>query len=91
MKIIISLFFMAGFSKYTMIELFEICKHIQYTPPNKPMEQWDNDDIYNSSLNILVNQPILLKCIDLVCSSMPPLKLFIKTSLKNYIKKYSAK
>ena len=52
------------------------------------MDQWDNDDIYNASLNILVNQPILLKCIDLVCSSMPPLKLFIKTSLKNYIKKY---
>jgi hypothetical protein len=33
----------------------------------------------------------LLRCVDFVCASIPPLKLFIKSTLKDYIKQYSAK
>ena len=83
----------SGFSqqKLNMHQLFEVCKTINYVPPDKPLEQWTKEESYYGGLNIVIQQPILLRCVDFVCASIPPLKLFIKSTLKDYIKQYSAK
>lgn len=77
--------------KLTMTQLFEVCKNIHYIPPNKHLDQWTKEESYYGGLNIVIQQPILLRCVEFVCASIPPLKLFIKSTLKDYIKQYSAK
>ena len=87
---------MSMFSAYTqnnltMNQLFDICKNITYVPPDKPLEDWSREESYYGGLNIIIKQPVLLRCVDFVCASIPPLKLFIKSTLKEYIKQYSDK
>lgn len=80
---------MFGSKSYTMEQLLDICKHIEFVPPDKPLDEWTKDETYYAGLNIALQQPILLKCIFFICSSFPPLKLFIKATLKQYISLYS--
>lgn len=80
---------MFGSKRYTMEQLFDICKHIQYVSPSKPLDDWSIDETYYAGLNIALQQPILLKCIFLIANSFPPLKLLIKATLKQYISLYS--
>ena len=80
---------MFGSKSYTMEQLLDICKHIEFVPPDKPLDEWTKDETYYAGLNIALKQPILLKCIFFICSSFPPLKLFIKATLKQYISLYS--
>lgn len=74
--------------KLTLEELLELAKEIKYTPPSNDITTWTQQQVYHSALSVTVTQPVQIYAALLVCKTFPPLKIFFKSQIREYIKIY---
>ena len=68
-----------------LVDLIEIAKTLNYVEPNKPKEQWDNEDYFLKAFAVAIKNPDQLKANDIICGWFPPLKVLFKTTINKYI------
>ena len=73
----------------TLIQLLELAKSVDYTFPEKNLEEWTTEEIFYGSIYVTLSNSIQLKATILLCEMFSPIKIFFKTTLKNYIKEFS--
>uniref|UniRef100_A0A6C0EIC2 Uncharacterized protein n=1 Tax=viral metagenome TaxID=1070528 RepID=A0A6C0EIC2_9ZZZZ len=73
----------------TLEELIVQAKNVAYCNPNKPYDQWNDDEFIMKSIYIAVQHYEQTHSLISVCNTIPPLKIFVKAQLKTYIKMYS--
>jgi len=66
-------------------ELIEIAKKIKYIAPNKVVNEYNEDDVCYGSIFIIIHNEVLIRGMNDSFKYFPPLKLLLKTNLKNYI------
>lgn len=73
----------------TLEELLIQAKNVNYYDPNKPYEQWTDDEFNMKSIYIALQTHEQTHSLMYICNCFPPLKIFVKAQLKTYIKMYS--
>jgi len=76
------------FKKMTLDELICFAKSVEYKEPDKPLEEWTDDECSFGSLSIALKNPVQIKSFKGICNMLPPLTLIFKQRLKNYIKMF---
>lgn len=71
--------------KLKLEELITLARNVNYIAPNKLVNEYTEDEICFGSINILIHNEILLKGMSDTLNAYPPLKLLLKSNLKNYI------
>ena len=66
-------------------ELIEVAKKIKYIAPNKEVNEYNEDEVCYGSISIIINNDVLIRGMNDTFKYFPPLKLLLKTNLKNYI------
>tara|TARA_Y100000816_G_C25769469_1_gene404017 strand:- start:322 stop:594 length:273 start_codon:yes stop_codon:yes gene_type:complete len=77
--------------KLTMEELIIEARNVEYTNPNKDYNEWSEDEFYMKSINVALGSYEQIQSLINICKFLPPLKLFVKQQLRNYIKLYTNK
>lgn len=72
-------------------ELENIARCVCYKEPDLPQDEWSEDDITNYVLEKALNHYIYHRCLHLMLSWFPPMKLVYKNKLKMYISEFSGK
>ena len=73
----------------TLLELSEIAKHVNYAKPELPLDRWNNEQVFYGATTTALKDELLMKACFIICDTFPPLKLFFKKILRDYIKAYS--
>jgi len=76
------------FKGMTLDELICFAKSLEFKEPEKPLEQWSDDECSFGSLSIALKNPVQIKSFKGICKMLPPLTLIFKQRLKNYIKMF---
>ena len=74
----------------TLIELLRLAQHVEYYPPEGHIDDWSYEEILHASIKDCLNSTPQLKASLSICNNFPPLKIFYKSNLKTYIKKYGS-
>ena len=83
---------MSNFLKgMTMEELLDCANNVEYKEPNKKYELWTIEELHLKSIEVALSNYAQLQSLKNICNTFPPLKIFVKGQLKNYISKYSTK
>ena len=75
--------------KLTMEELIVEARRVNYNVPNKDYSEWSEDEFYMKSINVALESYEQIQALTNICKFLPPLKLFVKQQLRNYIKLYT--
>ena len=73
----------------SLIELIEIAKNIDFKIPNLHVDEFTYEQIFYSATFISLREEILIKAGLIICNMFPPLKIFIKKIIRDYIEKFS--
>lgn len=76
------------FKKMTLDELICFAKSLEFKEPEKPLEEWSDDECSFGSLSIALKNPVQIRSFKGICKMLPPLTLIFKQRLKNYIKMF---
>jgi hypothetical protein len=74
--------------KMTMEELLICAKNVNYIEPNKDVKEWSIDELHLKSINVALDSYAQLQSLINICNTFPPLKIFVKSQLRNYIKQF---
>lgn len=77
---------MNDLNKMKLEDLIVVAKQIKYIPPSYDESSWTQDDIYNGAIQETLGTRYQMRASLMVCDSFAPLKLFFKSTLRNYIK-----
>lgn len=77
---------MNDLNKMKLEDLIILAQQIKYIPPSYDETSWTQDDIYNGAIQETLGTRYQLKASLMVCDSFAPIKLFFKSTLRNYIK-----
>ena len=77
---------MNDINKMKLEDLIKLAKQINYISPPYDESSWSQDDIYNAAIQETLITRYQLKASMMVCDSFAPIKLFFKSTLRNYIK-----
>ena len=75
--------------KLTMEELIVEARNVEYTNQKKNNKEWSEDEFYMKSINVALESYEQIQALTNICKILPPLKLFVKQQLRNYIKLYT--
>lgn len=67
-------------------ELIILAKQCVYREPDGHFGKWDENDLFFTAISRYINDDFLLNLTLIVCKKIPPVKLFVKNYLRNYIK-----
>lgn len=71
----------------TLKDYLEQAKSIEYIPPdNVSINDMDKKEIFFGAISETMNSTYQIKAALIVCDMFPPLKIFFKSQLKDYIK-----
>tara|TARA_B100000035_G_C20981498_1_gene545643 strand:- start:611 stop:883 length:273 start_codon:yes stop_codon:yes gene_type:complete len=74
--------------KMTMEELIVEARTVEYSDPNKEYAMWSEEEFYMKSIYVALGSYEQIQALINICKVIPPLKLFVKQQLRNYIKTY---
>ena len=70
----------------TLNNLIIIAKNVQYIEPiSKNIDDWNSDELVFKSIKIALDNDIQVKAGLYICNQFPPLKIFYKSILNQYI------
>jgi hypothetical protein len=75
-----------------LVELIVLAKTVEFPFTNLDLnniQKWSQPDLYDAAVSVVVSNNILVHASLKVCNTFSPLKLLFKTTIRNYIKKYS--
>lgn len=75
-----------------LVELIVLAKTVEFPFTNLDLnniQNWSQPDLYDAAVSVVVSNNILVHASLKVCNTFPPLKILFKTTIRNYIKKYS--
>lgn len=75
-----------------LVELIILAKTVEFPFTNLDLsniQTWSQPDLYDAAVSVVVSNNILVHASLKVCNTFSPLKLLFKTTIRNYIKKYS--
>lgn len=73
-------------NKLKLNELMTLASTIKYIPPSHDEDTWSTEDVYHAALYETLHSKYQMKSSELICGFFPPLKLFFKNIIRNYIK-----
>lgn len=82
---------MNSYKKLNLLELMDYAKNITFNNEgldHQNISSWNQDVLFNSAINIVVNNEILKASAIRICDMFTPLKILFKTTIRSYIKTY---
>ena len=76
-----------SFKNATLDQLIVIARQSNFIPIEEPIEVLSDDDVMYLATYQFVNNPVFLRVCSYVCKTFPPLKLTLKSTLRNYIER----
>lgn len=70
-------------------ELEEVARCVYYYEPDKPQQEWTEDEVTNYAMYHTLNNYPFYRCLYILLDMLPPVKMIYKNKLKNYISTYS--
>ena len=71
--------------KPNLAELIQIASTVEYLEPDKPKEQWTDDDYFFKSIYIALHNPDQVHASNIICGWFPPMKVLFKAKLNAYL------
>ena len=79
----------SNLNRLNLVELLSLAQRCLYTPPEGNMNNWNEQDIMYATTYKYINDELLMRACDVICNTVPEVKLIIKKNLRAYIKRYT--
>lgn len=76
-------------SSKKLVELIEDAKAVNYIEPNKNISEYDKEEILYGAIHVSLRNEIQIRAGLLLLDMFPPVKIFIKGLMRQYIKKFT--